>query len=184
MFAHHERVIDNDPERHDQRVHPNNANAKTIHHANQQAGKKSYKDRRRDAPAVQVIEELEPRVLLSADAAGFLAPDFHDPQQPPSELVLDQRLEIAPSQNVVQEEGRRFEIVFVDSGVPDADELVEVTPESIRLRKKILTEGDRRRDNTNSSCAQCVRIVLDRAQRLYFFKTESFGQSLVDALLC
>jgi GTP-binding protein len=28
----------------------------------------------------------------------------------------------------------------------DDDELVEVTPASIRLRKKILTEGDRRRD--------------------------------------
>ena len=31
----------------------------------------------------------------------------------------------------------------------DDDELVEITPQSIRLRKKLLTEGERRRDSRN-----------------------------------
>ena len=83
------------------------------------------RDRQRDKQPAPLIEELEPRVLLSADAAGFVASDFDTFQQPPTELLLDENLEPAPADNVVQEEAQRLELVFVDANTPDADTLVQ-----------------------------------------------------------
>ena len=76
----------------------------------------------RSAP---LIEELEPRVLLSADAAGIFAPDSGDLQQAPTELLLDDNLEPAPARDLAQEESRRLELVFIDSNTPDYQAIVE-----------------------------------------------------------
>ncbi len=80
------------------------------------------KTAKRSAP---LIEELEPRVLLSADAAGIFAPDPGSlQQQTPTELLLDDILEPAPSQQVAQEETRTLELVFVDTDSPDYQSIV------------------------------------------------------------
>ncbi len=81
------------------------------------------KHAKRSAP---LIEELEPRVLLSADAAGVFAPDPGSlQQQTPTELILDDNLEPAPSQQVAQEEARSLELVFVDTDSPDYQSIVD-----------------------------------------------------------
>ncbi len=81
------------------------------------------KQANRTAP---LIEELEPRVLLSADAAGIFVPDPGGlQQQTPTELLLDDNFEPAPTEQVVQEEARSLELVFVDTDSPDYQSIVD-----------------------------------------------------------
>jgi GTP-binding protein len=49
----------------------------------------------------------------------------------------DENIQLTPPLNYSLEQALEF---------VDDDELVEITPQSIRLRKKLLTEGERRRD--------------------------------------
>jgi hypothetical protein len=73
-----------------------------------------------------LIEELEPRVLLSADAAGIFVPNTGElQQQTPTELLLDENLEPAPTQDLVQEESRRLELVIIDTDTPDYQDIVD-----------------------------------------------------------
>ena len=61
---------------------------------------------RRFKLAAPGIEEPESRVLLSANAAGFVTPDFQAAQQPPFKLLLDHKLVSAPTRNILQEANR------------------------------------------------------------------------------
>ena len=77
------------------------------------------------------LEELEPRILFSADAAGVLLPAMDLP-----EAGLNQAIhQLAPPQSVAsasqnstatQASETRVELVFVDSRVPDAQALVQL----------------------------------------------------------
>ncbi len=79
---------------------------------------------KRERQSAPLIEELEPRVLLSADAVGAIAPDSLQ-QQAPTELLLDDNLEPAPTQSTAQLESRTLELVFVDTDTPDYATLVD-----------------------------------------------------------
>ena len=75
-----------------------------------------------------VINPTKAKQLTNIRAAGS---DENIILTPPIKFSLEQALE------------------FIDD-----DELVEVTPESIRLRKKILVEGERRRDARLKAAAE------------------------------
>ena len=89
---------------------------------------------------------MEPRILLSADAAGFVTSDPFQAQEPPAEFVLDDNLEPLPAEQVGQHEAQRLELVFVDANAPDAEELVASLREQAEDRRDlevILLDGNR-----------------------------------------
>ena len=71
------------------------------------------------------IEELETRLLLSADSLGLLAADTFTSAQVANEFLLDDSLELVNrSQAPAENEDLRLELVFVDSDTPDYQQLV------------------------------------------------------------
>lgn len=72
------------------------------------------------------IEELEPRLLLSADAAGLFAPDPFATQQPVTDILLDDNFErVHQVPGTADSENERLELVFVDTDTPEYQRLVD-----------------------------------------------------------
>ncbi|MEP5763348.1 MAG: DUF4347 domain-containing protein, partial [Halieaceae bacterium] len=107
-----------------------------------------------------MLEELEPRLLFSADAAGVFTPDIFDPQQGVTDVVLDDQLEpLQQTENQAETLERRLELVFVDTDTPDYQQLVD----------GIMAEQDDRReievillDNERDGITQITEALEER----------------------
>ena len=113
--------------------------------------------KRHDSPR---IEELEPRLLFSADAAGVFSPDIYNPLQPATDILVDEYLEpITPNSNQAVHDEQRLELVFVDTDTPDYQQLVDdllTERDDGRLIEVIVL--DNTRDNTGKPYSRSCSV--------------------------
>ncbi|MFK7829409.1 MAG: DUF4347 domain-containing protein, partial [Congregibacter sp.] len=86
----------------------------------------NLKKRREDVSTSFKIEELEPRLLLSADALGGLFVDDVFQTEPAANILVDANLEPANQAAITAEiDDALLELVFVDPATPDYRDIVD-----------------------------------------------------------